>query len=100
MSPSTSTSTHFKLCFLGAVRHVVDQLTNNLGSLDEVLEQFPFISGYLAEIDELGETTLAEWERGIKTHLPLRALRETLALDEVSITLLFAIGLIEEDPRF
>jgi len=100
MSPSTSISTHFKLCFLGAVRHVVDQLTNNLGSLDEVLEQFPFISGYLAEIEEVGPATLAEWERGIETHLPLRALRETLALDEASITLLFAIGLIEEDPRF
>lgn len=107
MSPSTSidalpksAAAHFQLCFLGAVKHVVDQLSNNLGSLDEVLEQFPFLSDYLARIEELGPTTLAEWERGVETHLPVRALRETLALDESGVALLFAIGLIEEDPRF
>src|SRR5437870_1742817 len=75
MSPSTSTSamelealprnaaTHFKLCFLGAVLHVAHQLSNNLGSRDELLEQFPFMRTYLEEIEKLGggEATAAEW---------------------------------------
>lgn len=101
MSPSTSTSTHFRLCFLQAVRHVVDQLSTNLGSLDEVLEQFPFIRGYLDEIESLGgPATLQEWERGADGHFPIRALREALALDDRAVMLLFGIGLIEEDPRF
>lgn len=100
MSPSTSTNVHFRLCFLEAVRHVVDQLSTNLGSLDEVLEQFPFIRAYLDEIEKLGSANMREWERGIKGHLPIRALREALALDDRAVMLLFGIGLIEEDPRF
>jgi len=100
MSPSTSTDTHFQLCFLSAVKHVVDQLSINLGSSDEVLEQFPFISEYLARIEELDPGRLTEWERGVATHLPVRALRHSLGLDGEAVTLLFAIGLIEEDPRF
>jgi ATPase family associated with various cellular activities (AAA) len=101
---------HFKLCFLGAVLHVLEQLSQNLGSLDEALEQFPFLRGYLEEIETLGTAALPaatdwlagvrQWEAGIQEHLPVRALREALALDDRAITLLFAIGLIEEDPRF
>src|SRR6266852_828741 len=41
-----------------------------------------------------------EWESTVEGHLPIRALRETLALDDSVVLLLFAIGLIEEDPRF
>jgi hypothetical protein len=108
-----SAATHFKLCFLAAVLHVLDQLSRNLGSLDEALEQFPFLRDYLDEIERLGggDTPSAEateewigavrrWESGAGAHLPLRALREALGLDDGAMTLLFAIGLIEEDPRF
>ncbi|HMC51024.1 MAG TPA: ATP-binding protein [Solirubrobacterales bacterium] len=108
-----SAATHFKLCFLAAVLHVLDQLSRNLGSLDEALEQFPFLRDYLDEIERLGgaETPSAEateewigavrrWEQGVGIHLPLRALREALGLDDGAVTLLFAISLIEEDPRF
>ncbi len=108
-----SAATHFKLCFLAAVLHVLDQLSRNLGSLDETLEQFPFLRDYLDEIERLGgadapsaqateEWTAAvrRWEKGAGIHLPLRALREALGLDDGAVTLLFAIGLIEEDPRF
>jgi len=45
-----SAATHFKLCFLAAVLHVLDQLSRNLGSLEEALEQFPFLRDYLDEI--------------------------------------------------
>jgi hypothetical protein len=108
-----SAATHFKLCFLAAVLHVLDQLSRNLGSLDDALAQFPFLGDYLEEIERLGCAqapsaaateewigTLRRWERGIDAHLPLRALREALDLDDGAVTLLFAIGLIEEDPRF
>jgi hypothetical protein len=104
---------HFKLHFLGAVLHVLDRLSTNLGSIDDVLEQFPFVSDYLEELQRAGHidipsaaaqerwaAVLARWERGVDTHLPLRALRETLGLDERTLTLLLAIGLTEEDPRF
>jgi len=110
--PGTAAS-HFKLCFLAAVLHVLDQLSRNLGSLDDVLEQFPFLRDYLDEIEQLGcddapsaaateqwIETLRRWEIGVQAHLPLRALRDALDLDDGAVTLLFAIGLIEEDPRF
>ncbi|MBV8519257.1 MAG: ATP-binding protein [Acidobacteria bacterium] len=126
MSPSTSidahasagtfatlprnAAAHFKLCFLGAVLHVVDQLAHNLGGLDEVIEQFPFLRAYLDELETLGATPttpahdwlarVRQWELGVDAHLPIRALRHALDLDDRDLTLLFAIGLIEEDPRF
>jgi adenylate kinase family enzyme len=115
MSPFTSTdaldalprtaAAHFKLCFLAAVQHVVAQLEQNLGSLDEVLEQFPFLRGYLDELEKLNAdrdfmNAVREWEHRATEHLPIRALREALALDDRAVTILFAIGLIEEDPRF
>jgi hypothetical protein len=106
-------ATHFKLCFLTAVLHVLDQLSRNLGSLDDALEQFPFLRDYLEEVERLGcdgapsaatteewTDSLRRWELGIPTHLPLRALRDALGLDDGAVTLLFAISLIEEDPRF
>jgi hypothetical protein len=102
-------ATHFKLCFLAAVLHVLDQLSRNLGSLDDVLEQFPFLRDYLDEIEHLGcddapsaaateqwIDTLRRWELSVQAHLPLRALRDVLDLDDGAVTLLFAIGLIEE----
>src|SRR5438105_4708250 len=109
--PSTA-ATDFKLHFLGAVLQTLAHLAQNLGSLDDALEQFPFLGDYLGELAELGianvtaegalETWFAsvrEWERDVSMHLPLRALRDAAALDDDALTLLFAIGLIEEDPR-
>ncbi|HEX6096509.1 MAG TPA: ATP-binding protein [Thermoanaerobaculia bacterium] len=110
MSPSISTeprtaAAHFRLWCLAAVLHVLEQLTRNLGSLDEVLEQFPFLREYLDEVpsgtgadDWLA--SIREWESHTGDHLPIRALRDALQLDDRAVTLFFAIGLIEEDPRF
>jgi hypothetical protein len=108
-----SAATHFKLCFLAAVLHVLDQLSQNLGALDDVLEQFPFLRDYLDEIERLGCAAppsaaateewigaVRRWERTVDVHLPLRALSAALRLDDGAVTLLLAIGLIEEDPRF
>ena len=80
MLPSISTDTppanaamHFRLCFLSAVRHVIDRLAQNLGSIEEVLEQFPFLREYLDELENVCD--VHEWERGVDIHLPVRALR-------------------------
>ena len=95
---------HFRLRFLAAVLYVVDQLSHNLGSLDDVVEQFPFVRDYLDATAGAGAAAwldaLSRWEASAEGHLPLSALRDALALDDSALTLLFAIGLIEEDPRF
>src|ERR1044071_9311157 len=115
MLPSTSTevAAHFKLHFLGAVLQTVAQLARNLGSVDDVLEQFPFLGDYLAELESRGApdaaaagaraawlASIREWERSAAVHLPLRALRDDGGHDDDALLLLFTIGLIQEDPRF
>jgi hypothetical protein len=99
--PATA-ATHFRLTFLDSVRHVVERLAENLGSIADVLDQFPFAADYIAEIErlEVSSAALREWTEAVPVHLPLRALRNEFALDDRAISLLFAIGLIEEDPRF
>jgi hypothetical protein len=110
--PRTAAS-HFKIYFFAAALHVLEQLSRNLGSLDEVLEQFPFLRDYLDEAKRNGISDFAAgspehdwlravraWECSVEGHLPIRALRDTLALEDATILLLFTIGLIEEDPRF
>jgi hypothetical protein len=107
-----SAASHFRLCFLGAVLQVTARLARNLG-YDELLEQFPFLHDYLDELESLGSPPSPEpeaaaewheavrrWERGVESHLPIAALRDALSLDERAISILFAVGLIEEDPRF
>jgi hypothetical protein len=106
-------ASHFRLYILAAVLHVVERLAHNLGSLDDVGEQFPFVGEYLADVEQLGEIDAAsagatmrwlervrEWEAEVHSHLPLRALRDALALDDEALTLLLGIGLVEEDSRF
>jgi hypothetical protein len=46
------------------------------------------------------QTTLEDWERYANCHLPLRALRRSLGLDQSAMTLMLGVGLIEEDARF
>ena len=105
---------HFKLYFYAAVLRVVKQCFEVFGSREAAFEQFPFLSGYNAElaargVDELSCTeagrrwydALRDWEkRAGARHLPLRALREGTGLEHEALTLLLCIGLAEEDTRF
>jgi hypothetical protein len=43
---------------------------------------------------------VADWEAGTADHLPIRALRDSLGLEPRALTMLFTIGLAEEDVRF
>jgi ATPase family protein associated with various cellular activities (AAA) len=112
-SLAPTAASHFKLHVLAAVLRTLARLSQNLGSLEETLEQFPFLGDYLAELNALGPVdvnaddacanwfdAIREWEQHVPAHLPIRALRNDVALDDDALTMLFAIGLIEEDPRF
>jgi hypothetical protein len=104
---------HFKLHFYAAVVHVIDQVCLSSESQETVLEQFPFLAGYINELAGHGlngvahdeapgrwEEALHTWEQSVPGHLPLRALGEAAELDYATLTLLLCIGLIEEDARF
>jgi hypothetical protein len=98
---------HFKLYYLATVFHLTEQAVSAFSSPDELLEQHPFLTGYLEETPVPVERPARFWpdlvarfERGVSAHLPLRALREAAGLDHRGMTLLFAAGLIEEDSRF
>lgn len=103
----------FKLWFYAAVVHVLACAIARFSSWDELFERFPFLAHYNNELAEggiggvdLGEAparwldALLAWEATTGAHLPLRALRQTAALDPSAIALLMTIGLYDEDPRF
>ncbi|AKJ02885.1 ATPase family protein associated with various cellular activities (AAA) [Archangium gephyra] len=104
---------HFKLYLFAAVSRVVAHAARMLGTEDALLARFPFLSGYREELEHLGLATLeaedgagawpeaiATWEEDTPGHLPLRALREAAGLEHDALTLLLAVGLVEEDARF
>ena len=45
---------HFKLYFYAAVLRVLAQVSQSLGSLEAVFEQFPFLVGYSEELAAFG----------------------------------------------
>ncbi|NUQ73851.1 MAG: ATP-binding protein [Polyangiaceae bacterium] len=98
---------HFKLHFLAAAFHIIDEAAASFASEDALLEQFPFLSGYIEETrlpenpgPHFWPDAIKAFEKRAARHLPLRALREAAGLDYRAISLLLAIGLIEEDARF
>src|SRR5207237_592622 len=90
---------------------LLDQILLSFGSRDRVLEQFPFLAGYVAELEAIADkgadltfeawrAWVYAWEEDASAHLPLRALRNAAGLDHAGLTCLMALGLIEEDGRF
>ncbi|HEX4526265.1 MAG TPA: ATP-binding protein [Gaiellaceae bacterium] len=66
-----------------------------------------FLAGYYEQLDVAGLQEgpgwwkgVHEWELDAQTHLPLRALRIAYELDPIALTLLFTVGLVDEDSRF
>ena len=110
---SPTAASHFRLYYFAAVLQVLDEFGALLGSIEALLEQFPFLAGYQAEIASTGldlrnpgdvtaqwREALHAWESALYLHLPLRELRQSGELDHKSMILLLTIGLIEEDARF
>jgi hypothetical protein len=102
-----SPASHFRL-------HVYAAVLRLRGRLPVPDEQngLTFLSGYYAELGPAGFAEAApddevrwwelveDWERDARGHLPLRALRTAGRLDPLALTLLFTIGLVDEDVRF
>jgi hypothetical protein len=104
---------HFKLYYYAAVLHAVEQLVRSLGSIESVLERFPFLTVYYEELAGQGlsdigsrvasETWLSairDWEKNFSGHLPLRALSEECGLNSSALLMVLLAGLPEEDSRF
>ena len=101
---------HFRLCFCATVLRLLEQADLAFGTRDAVIEQFPFLAAYEAELSEMGgeaarssdvwHAAVRAWELQTTVHLPLRALREAAQLDVAGLTLLLCVGLLEEDARF
>ena len=94
---------HLRLGMLGTVLRAVELLDGH----DDIVAQHPFLSDYLAEFGRLTfakvpaatewRSVLAVWARG-HDHLPLERLRAA-GLSDVSLEILLALGLAEEDVR-
>lgn len=98
---------HSRLYLLAAVARLTAAAAPAFDGLDALLTEFPFLADYRDEEPTAPPddpawwpSTLANFEGRTPTHLPLRALGEATALDHDALTLLMAIGLPEEDPRF
>jgi hypothetical protein len=98
---------HFKLYILATAFHIIEQVAGSFDTPEALFERFPFLAGYVEELslpEERGPSfwpdAIGAFEARVSGHLPLRALREAADLDHRALTLLLAIGLIEEDARF
>lgn len=93
---------HFRLHVYGAVLALRERLP-----VPDEGNGLAFLTGYYDELDAAGpqETgswweRLDAWERAGRRRLPLRLLRDAYGLDPLALTLLFTVGLPEEDARF
>jgi hypothetical protein len=111
--PKTPAS-HFELYFYTAAHQLLTCAGGGGSAAHEAAcDRFPFLVDYWDELSGYGldgldadeaaawwDMALRTWEADVKVHLPLRALREEAALDTDALTLLFSLGLPEEDARF
>ncbi len=104
---------HFWLYSSAAILHIIQQVARQYDTWDAMYDEFPFLAEHNNQIVHCGVQGLAPeaalrwwydaicvWEGRISTHLPLRTLRDTAGLSHQTLTLLFAIGLIEEHAQF
>jgi hypothetical protein len=109
--PPTSTE-HFKIYLFGTILGFIGEMVEWLGSFDQTMERFPFLVEYNNELAgrleglPAGEAfarwwaSLDAWERAVRGHLPLRALRETAGLKHTGVMWLMTLGLVEEENGF
>lgn len=106
-------ATHYRLWFFAALAKLIMRVAHHAGSFQQAFERFPFLAHYAneladhglagVEVDEATEHWCAAvhaWEHECAAHLPLRALRQALALSDDDILLLLTTALPEEDARF
>jgi hypothetical protein len=112
---------HFRLYFYSVVTRLLAQMHADT-RLAGLLEQFPFLAGYQAALEEYShdhqvtldilvsgeretnhgwwEEQIGQWEAGTREHLPLKALVAAGGYDADDLHVLIAVGMVEEDVRF
>jgi hypothetical protein len=83
------------------------------GEPNDVLDEHPFLRAYLRELPlpHTGEVRSDEalrwladrvrrWEKTVRAHLPLRALRGEPGFGDAQVLALLVVGMVEEDARF
>ena len=98
-----SPAEHFRLCFYGGVLLLRELVPDSAEPLAPYLTELrgTALDGrppLAARLD--WDNRLAAWESASLARLPLRDLMEAAGLDRLAMTLYFALGLPEEDPRF
>ena len=104
---------HFKLYFYAAVSQVLAAAAERLAPEEALHDRFPHLGVYITELDECGagglpsqeaaawwREAIAQWEADAADFLPARAVRDSAGLDHDAMTLVFSVGLIEEEARF
>jgi ATPase family protein associated with various cellular activities (AAA) len=110
--PGTPAS-HFKLYFYAAVSQVLTTAAERLTSADTPHERVQCLDAYRNELLARGageldsheapawwRRAIAMWEAEAPDFLPARAVRDEAGLDHEAMTLVFSVGLMEEDARF
>ncbi len=110
--PRTAAS-HFQLYFYAAVSQVLTATSERMAAEDALQDRFPNLNVYSLELDGCGvndlparevaawwQHAIARWEADAADFLPARAVRDSAGLDHDAMTLVFSVGLIEEDARF
>jgi hypothetical protein len=106
-------ATHYRLWFFAAVARLLAGVARSAGSFDQAFEAFPFLRHYAEQLADHGLAGIAiddapahwcgalrNWERDVPAHLPLRAARAALELDDEALLLMMTAALPEEDARF
>ena len=111
-------SEHFKLYFYAAVLRVISQVMLRYSEGEQPPDEsaftaHPFLANYLSELADFGlegvsllqaqrdwQSALQAWEQAAPSPLPITVLSHVAGLDYTTLTLLMAIGLLEEDARF
>ena len=104
---------HFKLYFFSAILQILPAVLKAFDTPRAAFDVYPFLAGYNNEVAGYGlegldvqeaivcwQTAVSTWESQTEEFLPLRAIRQSAGLDPADLTLLFSIGLAEEDTRF
>ena len=101
----TTPAGHFALRVYALVADLTAVAGEAIGGAEQLTDTFPFLGGYLAELERRGltnrnrawwEGAVADWERGVRGALPLR----DAGLEPESVLILLTMGLVEEDARF
>jgi len=109
--PRTPAS-HFKLYFYAAVSQML-ATAERLMPVDAVRDRVQGLDAYRDELAACGlgrldsheapawwRRAIAMWEAEAPDFLPARAVRDEAGLDHEAMTLVFGVGLMEEDTRF